>query len=126
MIISAQCVRVPVLNGHTAAVSVRFGEEVSKETLISRLNEYEGLPQKADLPSAPKQFIKYLTDDDRPQVKLDVDFERGFGITVGRLREDSLFDYKFVGLAHNTVRGAAGGAVLSAEALVELGYIASK
>ena len=126
MIVSAQCFRVPVLNGHTAAVSVKFGEKVSKETLIDKLNEYEGFPQKADLPNAPKQFIKYIPDDDRPQVKLDVDFERGFGVSIGRLREDNLFDYKFVGLAHNTIRGAAGGAVLSAEALVELGYIASK
>lgn len=126
MVISAQCLRVPVLDGHTAAVSVKFGKEVTKEQLIEKLTAFQGLPQKADLPSAPKQFIKYMTEDDRPQVKLDVDYERGFGITIGRLRKDSIFDYKFVGLAHNIVRGAAGGAVLSAEALVELGYITSK
>lgn len=126
MVISAQCLRVPVLDGHTAAVSVKFGKEVTKEQLIEKLTSFRGLPQEADLPSAPKQFIKYMTEDNRPQVKLDVDYERGFGVTIGRLREDSIFDYKFVGLAHNTVRGAAGGAVLSAEALVELGYITSK
>ncbi len=126
MVISAQCIRVPVLDGHTAAVSVKFRKEVTKEQLIEKLTEFQGLPQKADLPSAPKQFIKYMTEEDRPQVKLDVDYERGFGITVGRLRKDTIFDYKFIGLAHNTVRGAAGGAVLSAEALVELGYIKSK
>ena len=125
-VISAQCVRVPVLDGHTAAVSVSFRGNPSKEELISRLQEYRGFPQEADLPSAPRHFIKYFEEDDRPQVALDVDYERGFGVTVGRLRPDTLFDYKFIGLAHNTVRGAAGGAVLSAEALVEKGYISRR
>ena len=125
-LISAQCIRVPVLDGHTAAVSISFAEKPPKQELIDLLNSYRGFPQEADLPSAPKQFIKYLEEDDRPQVALDVDYERGFGVTMGRLREDTIFDYKFVGLAHNTVRGAAGGGVLSAEALVEKGYIAAK
>ena len=102
---------------------INFAKKPDKEELIGKLNSFKGFPQEADLPSAPKQFIKYLEDDDRPQVKKDVYYENGFGVTFGRLREDTLFDYKFVGLAHNTVRGAAGGAVLSAEALVEKGYI---
>lgn len=122
-IISAQCVRVPVLDGHTAAVSVSFAEKPSRDELIERLRSFRGFPQIADLPSAPKHFIRYFEEDDRPQVALDVDYERGFGVTIGRLRPDCIFDYKFIGLAHNTVRGAAGGAVLSAEALVEKGYI---
>lgn len=125
-VISAQCVRVPVLNGHTAAVSINFAKKPTKEQLIDRLNQYSGYPQEADLPSAPKQFVKYIEEDDRPQVKLDVDYERGFGVTMGRLREDTLFDFKFIGLAHNTVRGAAGGALLSAEALTAKGYITAK
>jgi aspartate-semialdehyde dehydrogenase len=99
---------------------------VSKEELILKLKEYRGFPQEADLPSAPKQFIRYFEEDDRPQVKADVDYERGFGVTMGRLREDTLFDYKFIGLAHNTVRGAAGGAILMAETLVEMEYIQAK
>lgn len=122
-IITSQCIRVPVLEGHTASVFINFAKKPDKEELIEKLNSFKGFPQEADLPSAPKQFIKYLEDDDRPQVKKDVYYENGFGVTFGRLREDTLFDYKFVGLAHNTVRGAAGGAVLSAEALVERGYI---
>lgn len=124
--ISCQCVRVPVLNGHTAAVFVKFAKKPTKEELISKLNEYKGFPQETELPSAPKQFIQYLEDEDRPQVKLDVDYEGGFGVSIGRLREDTIYDYKFIGLAHNTVRGAAGGAVLCAESLVEKGYIEAK
>ena len=87
---------------------------------------YKGFPQEAGLPSAPKQFIQYLEDDNRPQVTLDVDYENGMGISIGRLREDTMYDYKFIGLSHNTVRGAAGGAVLCAEALTAKGYIAKK
>jgi len=87
---------------------------------------FKGLPQELELPSAPKQFIQYLEEDNRPQVTLDVDFEKGMGISVGRLRDDSVYDYKFVGLSHNTVRGAAGGAVLSAELLTAKGYIKAK
>ena len=125
-VITSQCVRVPVLNGHTAAVFVRFNKKPTKEELIDRLVNFKGFPQEAELPSAPKQFIQYLEEDDRPQVKLDVDFEGGFGVSIGRLREDTVYDFKFIGLAHNTVRGAAGGAVLCAESLVEKGYINHK
>lgn len=121
--ITCQCLRVPVVNGHTAAVFLSFRKKVAKGELIEALRSFKGMPQERDLPSAPKTFINYLEEDDRPQVKLDVDFERGMGISIGRLREDSMFDYKFVGLAHNTLRGAAGGALLCAESLVELGYI---
>lgn len=125
-VITCQCIRVPVLNGHTAAVFVKFKKKPTKEELIDRLVKFSGEPQKFDLPSAPKQFIQYLEEDNRPQVKLDVDFENGMGISVGRLREDTVYDWKFVGLSHNTVRGAAGGAVLSAELLKAKGYIQKK
>ena len=125
-VITTQCIRVPVLNGHTAAVFVNFAKSPTKEELIEKLQEFKGLPQELELPSAPKQFIQYMEEDDRPQVKLDVDYEKGMGITVGRLREDVLFDWKFVGLSHNTVRGAAGGAILCAETLVAKGYIEKK
>jgi len=122
-LITSQCIRVPVLNGHTASVFVDFEKKPSKEELIERLESFSGEPQKLSLPSAPKQFMRYMTEEDRPQVKEDVDFERGYGISIGRLREDSIFDYKFVGLSHNTVRGAAGGAVLCAELLKAKGFI---
>ena len=125
-VITTQCIRVPVLNGHTAAVFVKFAKKPTKEELIDRMVNFKGLPQELDLPSAPKQFIQYLEEDNRPQVKLDVDFENGMGISVGRLREDVIYDYKFVGLSHNTVRGAAGGAVLCAELLTAQGYIQAK
>ena len=125
-VITCQCIRVPVLNGHTAAVFVKFRKKPTKEELIDRIVNFKGLPQELELPSAPKQFIQYLEEDNRPQVNLDVDFEKGMGISVGRLREDTVYDYKFVGLSHNTVRGAAGGAVLSAELLTAKGYIKAK
>ena len=125
-VITCQCIRVPVLNGHTAAVFVKFRKKPTKEQLIEKLVNFKGLPQELELPSAPKQFIQYLEEDNRPQVSLDVDFEHGMGISVGRLREDTVYDYKFVGLSHNTVRGAAGGAVLCAELLTAKGYIATK
>ena len=125
-VITTQCIRVPVLNGHTAAVFVNFEKKPTKEEIIERWRNYSGLPQELHLPSAPKQFIQYLEEDNRPQVKLDVDYENGFGVSLGRLREDTVFDYKFVGLSHNTVRGAAGGAVLCAEALTAKGYIQAK
>ena len=125
-VITCQCIRVPVLNGHTAAVFVKFRKKPTKEQLIEKLVNFKGLPQELELPSAPKQFIQYLKEDNRPQVSLDVDFEHGMGISVGRLREDTVYDYKFVGLSHNTLRGAAGGAVLSAELLVAKGYIEAK
>lgn len=125
-VITCQCIRVPVLNGHTAAVFVKFRKQPAKEELIDRLVNFKGLPQELDLPSAPKQFIQYLEEDNRPQVALDVDFESGMGVSVGRLRTDSVYDYKFIGLSHNTVRGAAGGAVLSAELLTAKGYIKAR
>ena len=125
-LITCQCIRVPVLNGHTAAVFVRFKKKPTKEQLIEKLNSFSGEPQRLGLPSAPKQFIPYLEEDNRPQITQDVDYENGMGISVGRLREDTLFDYKFVGLSHNTVRGAAGGAILCAELLKAQGYITRK
>ena len=125
-VITCQCVRVPVLNGHTAAVFVKFRKKASKEQLIEKLINFKGLPQELELPSAPKQFIQYLEEDNRPQVTEDVNFEHGMGVSVGRLREDSIYDWKFVGLSHNTVRGAAGGAVLCAETLKAKGYITKK
>ena len=125
-VITCQCIRVPVLNGHTAAVFVKFRKNPTKEQLIEKLVNFKGFPQEAELPSAPKQFIQYLEEDNRPQVKMDVNFENGMGISVGRLREDTVYDWKFVGLSHNTVRGAAGGAVLCAETLVAKKFIAAK
>lgn len=127
-VITTQCIRVPVLNGHTAAVFVTFeeGKKPSKEEIIRVWREYSGVPQELKLPSAPEHFIQYLEDDNRPQVSLDVDYENGFGVSMGRLREDTVFDYKFVGLSHNTVRGAAGGAVLTAELLTAKKYITAK
>ena len=125
-VITTQCVRVPVLNGHTAAVFVKFEKKPTKEELIESMLKFKGVPQELELPSAPKQFIQYLEEDNRPQVTMDVDYENGMGISVGRLREDSVYDYKFIGLSHNTVRGAAGGAVLCAELLKAQGYIQKK
>ena len=125
-VITTQCIRVPVLNGHTAAVFVKFKKKPTKEQLIEKLKAFSGLPQELQLPSAPKQFIQYLEEDNRPQVKLDVDFEKGMGISIGRIREDHVYDWKFVGLSHNTVRGAAGGSVLCAEFLKAQGYIGAK
>lgn len=124
--ITCQCVRVPVLNGHTAAVFINFEKKPSREELIGKLVTFKGFPQEAELPSAPKQFIQYLEEDNRPQVTMDVNYENGMGVSIGRLREDSIYDYKFIGLSHNTVRGAAGGAVLCAEALTAKGYIQAK
>ncbi len=125
-LITCQCIRVPVLNGHTAAVFVKFKKRPSKEQLVEKLKEFSGLPQELKLPSAPEHFIQYLEEEDRPQVALDVDYENGMGISVGRLREDTIYDWKFVGLSHNTVRGAAGGAILCAELLKAQGYITAK
>ncbi|HIX72557.1 MAG TPA: aspartate-semialdehyde dehydrogenase [Candidatus Anaerobutyricum stercoripullorum] len=125
-VITTQCVRVPVLDGHTAAVFVNFEKKPTKEEIIDRWVNFKGLPQELNLPSAPKQFIQYMEEDNRPQVKADVNFENGMGISMGRLREDKIYDYKFIGLSHNTVRGAAGGAVLCAELLTAQGYITAK
>ncbi len=125
-VITTQCIRVPVSDGHLAAVFVSFDKKPAKEEIIRLWREYKGKPQILNLPSAPKQFIKYFEENDRPQTRLDRDYENGMGVTCGRLREDSLFDYKFVCLSHNTVRGAAGGAVLTAELLKAEGYLAAK
>ena len=125
-VITCQCLRVPVLNGHTAAVFVKFRKKPTKEQLIEKLESYRGFPQEEKLPMAPEQFIKYFEEDDRPQVKADVDRDKGMGISIGRLREDTVYDYKFVGLSHNTIRGAAGGAILCAETLKAKGYITKK
>ena len=125
-LITSQCIRVPVLDGHTAAVFVNFKQKPTKEELIQALVEFKGVAQELNLPSAPKQFIQYLEEDNRPQVTLDVNYENGMGVSIGRLREDAYFDWKFVGLSHNTLRGAAGGAVLTAELLKAKGYITAK
>lgn len=125
-VITCQCIRVPVLDGHTAAVFVRFAKKPTKEQLIDKLVHFKGVPQELNLPSAPKQFIQYLEEDNRPQVTVDVNYEKGMGISVGRIREDSVYDFKFVGLSHNTLRGAAGGAILCAELLKAQGYISQK
>lgn len=126
MVITSQCIRVPVLYGHTATVFLNLRKDASKKQLIEALKDFSGKPQKLKLPSAPKHFIQYLEEDDRPQVNLDVNYENGYGVSIGRLRKDKLFDWKFVGLSHNTVRGAAGGGVLCAELLVAEKYIEKK
>lgn len=125
-VITSQCVRVPVLNGHTASVFVKFRKKPTREQLIQAMRDFKGAPQELDLPSAPKQFIQYLEEDNRPQVTEDVNYENGMGVSIGRLREDTVYDFKFIGLSHNTVRGAAGGAVLCAETLKAKGYIQKK
>ncbi len=125
-VITCQCIRVPVLYGHTAAAFVKFNKKATKEELIDKLVNYSGKPQELGLPSAPKQFIQYMEEDNRPQVALDVNYEGGMGVSIGRLREDTVYDWKFVGLSHNTLRGAAGGAVECAELLKALGYITKK
>lgn len=124
--ITSQCIRVPVLNGHTATVFINFKENPTKEELIEALRSFSGQPQELKLPHAPEHFIQYCEEDDRPQVTLDVNYEGGMGVSIGRLRRDSIFDWKFVGLAHNTMRGAAGGAVECAEMLTALHYIEKK
>ncbi|MFW2489998.1 aspartate-semialdehyde dehydrogenase [Clostridium chromiireducens] len=125
-IITTQCIRVPVTNGHLAAVFVNFKKKPSKEEIIKAWESFKAPEIVLNLPSAPKQFLKYFTEDNRPQTNLDRDYENGMGITMGRLREDKIFDYKFVCLSHNTLRGAAGGGVLSAEYLKACGYLTAK
>ncbi len=125
-VITTQCIRVPVSDGHTAAVFVSFEKKPSKDEILKAWKEYKGLPQELKLPSAPEQFITYFEENDRPQTRLDRDRENGMGVCAGRLREDTVYDYKFVGLSHNTKRGAAGGAVLIAELLKAQGYITAK
>lgn len=119
---TAQCLRVPVSDGHMAAVFVRFNKKPTKEEIIAKWNAFAGTAQKLELPSAPKQFIHYFEEDNLPQTKLQRDLDGGMAISVGRLREDSQYDYKFVCLSHNTLRGAAGGGVLLAELLCAKGY----
>ncbi len=120
---TAQCLRVPVSDGHTAAVFVDFDKKPTKEQMIEAWDKFYGRPQELELPSAPKKFLNYFTEDNMPQAKLHRDIEGGMGVSIGRLREDSQYDYKFVCLSHNTLRGAAGGAVLMAELLCAEGYI---
>ena len=125
-VITAQCLRVPVTDGHMAAVFVHFDRKPSKEAMLAAWKEFSGKPQKLGLPSAPKPFLQYFEDDARPQTRLDRDLGNGQAVTIGRLRPDALFDWRFVALSHNTVRGAAGGAVLTAELLTAEGYIQAK
>ncbi len=120
--ITTQCLRVPVSDGHTAAVFVSFENKPSKEEILQLWADFKGVPQELELPSAPKQFIHYFEEDNRPQAKLDRNLENGMAVSAGRLREDTQYDYKFVCLSHNTLRGAAGGAVLLAELLAAKGY----
>ena len=122
-VITTQCIRVPVTDGHTAAVFVKFENKPTKEEILECWKNFKGKPQELELPHAPKQFVTYFEEDNRPQAALDRDIYGGMGVTAGRLREDTLYDYKFVGLSHNTLRGAAGGSVLNAELLYRLGYL---
>ena len=124
--ITTQCIRVPVTDGHTAAVFVKFKNKPTKEQILEDWKNFSGKPQQLQLPSAPEQFVTYFEEDNRPQAALDRDLYKGMGVSVGRLREDKIYDYKFVGLSHNTLRGAAGGAVLIAELLYREGYITKK
>ena len=121
--ITTQCIRVPVTDGHLAAVFVSFEKKPTIEEIKNAWKNFAGYPQQHNLPSAPKQFLTYFEEDNRPQIKLDRNLENGMGVSVGRLREDSQYDYKFVCLSHNTIRGAAGGAVLMAETLASKGYL---
>ena len=124
--ITSQCIRVPVSDGHLAAIFIKFNKKASKENIIELWKNFESKPQKLSLPSAPKPFLIYFNEENRPQTKLDRDLGGGMAVSVGRLREDTVFDFKFVCLSHNTVRGAAGGAVLTAELLTKDGYLIKK
>ncbi len=125
-LITAQCIRVPVSDGHMAAVFVSFATKPTKDQVLSAWKEFGGRPQQLGLPSAPKPFLHYFDEDTRPQTRLDRDAGKGQAVSIGRLRPDPMFDWKFVALSHNTVRGAAGGAVLTAELLKADGFIQSK
>ena len=125
-VISAQCIRVPVTDGHMAATSVSFEVKPTQDDILECWTSFQGDPRATGLPSSPKPFLTYYTEEDRPQTRLDRDAGSGMGVTLGRLREDTIFDYKFVALSHNTVRGAAGGAILMAELLKSEGYIQAK
>jgi aspartate-semialdehyde dehydrogenase len=132
--ITSQCIRVPVTDGHMAAVFVSFARKPSREKILELWKSFEGRPQKLGLPSAPHPFLQYFAEENRPQTRLDRDAggckdnprAAGMGITIGRLRDDRLLDYRFVCISHNTIRGAAGGAVLTAELLKAEGYLAPK
>ena len=121
--ITSQCIRVPVTDGHTAAVFVSFEKKAEMEEIIEKWESYRGRPQELNLPSAPKQFIHYFRENDRPQIKSERNLEGGMAVSVGRLRPDTQYDVKFVSMSHNTLRGAAGGAVLMAELLCAEGYL---
>ncbi len=125
-VITAQCIRVPVTDGHLAAVFVAFEKKPEKAEVIELWRSFAGKPQKLGLPSAPKPFLQYFEEDARPQTRLDRDAGNGQTVTIGRLRPDALFDWRFVALSHNTVRGAAGGAVLTGELLTAEGFIQAK
>ncbi len=125
-VISAQCIRVPASDGHMAAAFVQFERKPAREEILALWKSFEGKPQKLGLPSAPRPFLAYFEDESRPQTRLDRDAGNGMAVTIGRLRPDALFDYRFVALSHNTVRGAAGGAVLTAELLTAEGWIQAK
>jgi aspartate-semialdehyde dehydrogenase len=133
-VITSQCIRVPVTDGHMAAVFVSFKKKPSRETILDLWKSFEGKPQKLSLPTAPHPFLQYFAEENRPQTRLDRDAggckdsarAAGMGITIGRLRDDRLLDYRFVCLSHNTLRGAAGGAVLTAELLKAEGYLTAK
>ena len=122
-VITSQCIRVPVTDGHLACVFVKFDQKPTKEEILALWDTYQGKPQMLSLPSAPEKFLTYFEEDNRPQTRLDRDIYGGMGVTLGRLREDAIYDYRFVGLSHNTLRGAAGGAVLIAELLYREGYL---
>ena len=125
-VISAQCIRVPVSDGHMAATSVSFENKPSREQVVDSWRNFQGDPRAVNLPSSPRPFLTYFEEEDRPQTRLDRDAGKGMGVTLGRLREDNLFDYRFIALSHNTVRGAAGGAILMAELLAAEGYLQAK
>ena len=122
-VISANCIRVPVSDGHLVSINISFAEKPTREEIIDAINNYENPIEELSLPSSPKPFMQYFEEDDRPQTKSDRMAGNGMGITVGRLREDNVFDWKFIGLSHNTIRGAAGGAILTAEMMVKKGYV---
>ena len=125
-VITTQCIRVPVTDGHMAAVFVEFEKKPAREEILEAWRSFRGRPQELGLPSAPAQFLTYFEEENRPQTALDRDIYGGMGVALGRLREDFMFDYKFIGLSHNTLRGAAGGALLNAELLYREGYITAK
>ena len=121
--ISATCIRAPVIDGHMASVAISLDKYIDEKGFINAVENYDNPLAELNLPTAPKQFMKYFDEEDRPQTKLDRNFEKGMGITVGRLRKDPILGWKFVSLSHNTIRGAAGGAILTAELLKAKGYI---